>query len=473
MSQEDVRKAVHLFLEAGYNVSPGLVEFLSEYEDPLKVSADLLEKIKKSGKELKVLTPEVFKEVLPSAEKDFGGLIVKEDWSFARVKTDLMTHGLHPYPARMIPQIAERLINRYSSPNALVLDPFCGSGTVLVESRRHQRSAVGNDINPLAVLLAKVKSKRIEPKRLHDAVTSFLKDVDKDFERKTNIEPMSFPNIEHWFKDFVIRDLSIIRYLIDDVKDIDIRDFLKVCFSITALETSNVDLRSSRFIRVLPKEKLERHKPKVLTHFRKKVLGSVRRVGLFYESSYDTLVDVIQGDAQKLPFSDGAIDLIVTSPPYGEERNTVAYTRWSKLSLYWLGFKQTRIKDLERGALGGIQSKSLETQSETANRILDDVARVDYKRAAESAPFFCDYQKSLKELHRVLKPGGHCCIVVGNRSIKRLPVPMNAVTIELGKTVGFGHEKTYYRDIPKKLIPWTTPTGETIFRENIIILSKD
>ena len=180
---------MHLFVEAGYNVSPGLVEFLSEYEDPLKVSADFLKKIKKSGKELKVLTPEVFKEVLP-AQKDFGGLVVEEDWGFVRVKTDFMTHGLHPYPARMIPQIAERLINRYSSPNSLVLDPFCGSGTVLVESRRHQRNAVGNDINRLAVLLAEVKSKRVEPKRLYDVVTSFLKDIDRDFKSKTSIEPI-------------------------------------------------------------------------------------------------------------------------------------------------------------------------------------------------------------------------------------------------------------------------------------------
>jgi len=489
VKEEGLRKIIQLFLEAGFNISPEMVNVLLKSKDPLKVSTDLLDKIKKGGKEISVLTEEAYEElnrpVTVSAlttvtvpvppqinEKTFGTLVVKEDWSFAKAKTDFMTHGLHPYPARMIPQIAERLINRYSSPGSIVLDPFCGSGTVLVESCRNQRNAIGNDINPLAVLLAKVKSRRIEPKRLNKAVFSFMKEVEEDSRKEVEFEPPSFPNIKHWFKDYVIRDLSIIRRGIDEVEDADVRNFLEVCFSITTLETSNIDQRSSRFIRVLPKEELEKHRPKVLPYFRKKVLDSIRKAALFYQNSYNTLVDVMQGDARRLPLSDRTVDLIVTSPPYGEERNTVAYSRWSKLMLYWLGYEQTRIKTLEKGSLGGVNKRSFETPSETANRVLEEVAKNDEKRAAEAAPFFFDYRKSLEELFRVLKLGGRCCIVIGNRSIKRLPVDMGIVTVELGKTVSFSHEKTYYRDIPKKLIPWTTPTGVTIFRENIVILSK-
>ena len=494
-TDEGLRKAVRLFLEEGLNLSPGMIKVLSESEDPIKFSTDLLTKIKKSDKEISVLTEEIYEELTspltvpetPSIkarahipvrlfreeeEKTFGGLVVKEDWSFAKAKTDFMTHGLHPYPARMIPQIAERLINRYSGSGSLVLDPFCGSGTVLVESCRNRRNAIGNDINPLAVLLAKVKSKRMEPRRLKESASSLMKEIEQDFEKKVGPKPPNFFNIRHWFKDFVIKDLSIIRQRIKEVEDGDLRNFFQVCFSATALETSNIDHRSSRFIRVLPKEALAKHKPEVLPHFRKKVWDSMRKVASYYQNSYDTLVDVIHGDAQRLPLSDKTIDLIVTSPPYGEERNTVAYSRWSKLMLYWLGYQQTKIKSLERGSLGGVNRKTLETPSETANKILEEVAKIDEKRAAGAAPFFFDYHRSLEELYRVLKPDGKCCIVIGNRSIKRFPVAMDAVTIDLGKTVGFIYKKTYYRDIPKKLIPWTTPTGATIFRENIVILLK-
>lgn len=488
---ERLREAIRLFLEEGLNVSPRMIKVLSESENPIKFSTDLLNKVKNSSKEISVLTEEIYKELTNSAtvsqipsttvpvslpekeEKTLGGLVIKEDWSFAKAKTNFMTHGLHPYPARMIPQIAEKLINRYSNPGSVVLDPFCGSGTVLVESCRNHRKAVGNDINLLAVLLAKVKSRRIEPKQLNEAAGAFLKAIDEDFKKQVRHDPPSFLNIDHWFKESVIKDLSIIRHRIEEIEDAEIRNFMEICFSITALETSNVDQRSSRFIRILPKKKLEKHKPNVLTHFRKKVRNSVRKAALYYQSSYDTLIEVIHGDAQRLPLSDNTIDLVVTSPPYGEERNTVAYSRWSKLMLYWLGYEQTKIKTLEKGSFGGINRKTLKTPSETANKVLEEVANTNEKRAAESAPFFFDYHKSLEELYRVLKSGCSCCIVIGNRSISRRAVDMSVVTIELGKTVGFSHEKTYHRNIPKKLIPWTTPTGETIFRENIVILRKD
>lgn len=485
---EGLRKAVYLLLEEGLNLSPEMIKVLSKSKDPIKFSTELLTKIKNSGKDILVLTEEVYDEIMTSIttrtpsiqvttplsreEKAFGNLVVKEDWSFAKARTDFMTHGLHTYPARMIPQIAERLINRYSSPGSVVLDPFCGSGTVLVESCRKQRNAIGNDINLLAVLLTKVKSRRIEPKRLNKAVGALLKVVDEDFKKQVKYESPSFPNIEHWFKDFVINDLSIIRHRIEEIKDADIRNFMEICFSITVLETSNVDQHSSRFIRVLQKEELQKHRPTVLSHFRKKLWNSMRKAALYYQNSYDTLINVIQGDAQRLPLQNETIDLIVTSPPYGEEKNTVAYSRWSKLMLYWLGYEQTRIKTLEKGSLGGISRKTLETPSETANKILEEVAKTNEKRAIEAAPFFFDYYRSMKELYRVLRYGCNCCIVIGNRSISRRLLDMSAVTIELGKSVGFDHEKTYHRDIPKKLIPWTTPTGETIFRENIVILRK-
>ena len=77
-----------------------------------------------------------------------------------------MTHGLHPYPAGMIPQIARRLIEKYSNRDDVVLDPFCGSGGVLVEATLLDRKSFGIDINPLACLLARVKTTPIDPKRL-------------------------------------------------------------------------------------------------------------------------------------------------------------------------------------------------------------------------------------------------------------------------------------------------------------------
>jgi hypothetical protein len=77
-------------------------------------------------------------------------------------------HGFHPYPARMHPATAGRLVQGFTQPGATVLDPFCGSGTVLVESLVLGRNAVGIDLNPLAVRLARCKTRpRTSPEIAH------------------------------------------------------------------------------------------------------------------------------------------------------------------------------------------------------------------------------------------------------------------------------------------------------------------
>ena len=85
------------------------------------------------------------------------------DWDFKSANTREYTHGIHVYPARMVPQIARLLIKRFSEPRDLVLDPFCGSGTVLLEAAISNRNSVGVDINPLAALISKAKTNPLDP----------------------------------------------------------------------------------------------------------------------------------------------------------------------------------------------------------------------------------------------------------------------------------------------------------------------
>jgi site-specific DNA-methyltransferase (cytosine-N4-specific) len=87
----------------------------------------------------------------------------EEDWDFADADTKTHTHGYHVYPAMMIPQVARRLIRSYGGGAQLLLDPFCGSGTSLVEARLAGLDAVGIDLNPFAVLLARAKTSEAGP----------------------------------------------------------------------------------------------------------------------------------------------------------------------------------------------------------------------------------------------------------------------------------------------------------------------
>ena len=81
-----------------------------------------------------------------------------ETWNFIKADTKEYTHCLHNYPAMMIPQIARELLNRYGTPNGWVLDPYCGTGTSLVEASMFGMNGVGCDINPLVRLIATAKT---------------------------------------------------------------------------------------------------------------------------------------------------------------------------------------------------------------------------------------------------------------------------------------------------------------------------
>ena len=494
MVQEDkIQKILRIFLDAGYNVSPDAVKLLSDSEDPETVAKSILEKIEHMEKKPLIIQQELF-EPIPRKSMSYliPGIKIKEDWDFAKVDTQKYTHGLHPYPARMIPQIAHRLIERYSDPYDLVLDPFCGIGTVLTEARlmmshypekvepEPPRNAVGNDLNPLALLLAKVKSKQIDLYRLDKNVAFLLGTVEEDLVRlrkgKLDVDvptDETFPNITHWFKGYVIDELAVIRQTISDISDLEFRDFAKVCFSLTVRKASNIHDPGDTFIKRLPPEKLEKYNPNVPKTFKKTVIDSATMMKALSRICFtDVEVNVTFADTRNLPYSDNSIDLIVTSPPYGEERNTISYTRWSKLSSLWLGYESSFVRRMAKASLGGREGSSLETLSPILNKILIETANKDNKLARNAASFFRDYYKCLEEMYRVLKKGHFCCIVIGNRSLKRKRIPMDIVTREFGDQIDFSHERTYYRKIPTKAIPWVVAKGETIAQESMIVLKK-
>jgi len=413
----------------------------------------------------------------------FLGLETKEkteDWDFAEEHTQGLTHGIHPYPARMIPQVARRLVERYSMERQLVFDPFCGSGTVMVESILLKRNALGNDINPLAVLLAKVKTTPLDPQQLEPYVGKTLTDVRARIERyrasKMNVDrKIEFPNIELWFKQNVIDELCLIREVVFGIDDPDVRDFFKICFSNAVRRTSNIYREGDTFIKRMPLEALKKYNPDSYLEFKDSVINNSNLMRDFWRV-YCSLaekpsVTIMSRDARHLSLGDLAVDAIVTSPPYGEERNTISYTRWSKLSAFWLGYSQDDVVRGERLTLGskkqrnGINSPILES-------ILRAVEKENKQLALDAESFFIDYKSSLIELYRVLKPNGYCCIVLGNRSLKKQRVPMDKVTVDIGKDLGLKHVITYYRNIPTKSIPWTVSKGETIASENIIIMQK-
>lgn len=397
-----------------------------------------------------------------------------EQWEFTSANTQYLTHGLFPYPARMIPQIAGRLISLYwhkTPGTGLLADVFCGSGTVLVEASIRGIPSLGIDINPFAIFLTKAKTTSVDREAFTIAKEKILSDLEKFAGKPVDEYIPSFDNLHHWFKPAIIIQLSFIREAIEKIENENIQRIFRIAFAHAVMRCSNVNWKSSRYIRVFAESKLEAHNPDAFIYFRG-FLGDTEKRLVNYSARKQADTIMKQEDARHLSITDGQIDLIITSPPYGEERNTIPYIRWSRLFLLWLGFGQKEIKDLETLSLGGGGITIVPYGDIPSNTFWEAVQGVPAERLKEAVPFVVDYLSCLKEMRRVLRSGGKACIVIGHRSISQRVIDMGKVTKELGAAAGLIHETTYFRNIPKKMIPWTGPTGETIGQESIVVLSK-
>jgi len=408
-------------------------------------------------------------------------------WDFRGEKTKSYTHGLHTYPAMFIPQVARRLLQKYSKKNDAVCDIFCGSGTALIESRLLGRNSYGIDLNPLAIFLAKVKTTEISGSKL---TKEYFKLLDKMQDvKKYQIKKPNFLNIDFWFKDIVIIELAKIKKAIKEIKDKKIQNFFLVGFSETVRLASNTKNGEFKLVR-MKKEQLNNYNPNVLDLFKKKTERNIKAMGEF-EKNVDkkTWTKIIYGDSSKdnpelLGIKNNSIDFILTSPPYGDSRTTVAYGQFSRLSAQWIDiFKDpNKASGVDNELLGGRAVKELKhsLNSHYLDNSIDKITRKDEKRAREVLSFNIDLNKCLKQAYRILKKNKYFCLVVGNRLVKQVRIPTDFIIAELGENIGFTCEDIIVRNIPGKRMPIkTSPTNiageleETMSKESIVVLRKN
>lgn len=414
---------------------------------------------------------------------------VLPDLDFKMKDTMLMTHGIHPYPARMIPALANFLVKTCSSEGDTVLDPFCGSGTVLVEAVVNSRSAVGGDINPLALLLARVKTTPIDIKTLKRITTEFVPrihqaDKDKKYRGMDYPIPEFSLDLDFWFKPYVIKDLAFLKSAVEDFGrgDQKLLEFLTVCFSATVREVSNTRKREFKRYRMSPTE-LEKFQPDVLRAFTDQVSKSVKLMKAFNKKHDPECVAVpFRADARTIHIQ-GGVDAIITSPPYGDSNTTVAYGQFSSLLMEWIGINHGAWKKIDIQGLGGRPAeKDIESSpSQTLIEAYHAVKERSQLRADALKAFVFDYEQTIQAMHDNLKPGGKAAIVIGDRTVSGHKIKNDLITKELAASVGLEHVKTMGRRILFKTLPYqtipmaragSTDTVNCIGNEHVIILKR-
>ena len=390
---------------------------------------------------------------------------------FRGVQASTGVYGIHPYPAMLHFLVVRKLIADYSAEGELVLDPFMGSGVTAVESLIVARRFVGYDINPLAVLISKVRTTPIE----RDALTDKLAKVTEQYSH-ANASPIEFHNIRYWFHDDVIQKLANLREAIAAIEDYALGAFFEVAFSETVRRVSRTRYNEFKLLR----KKQDKESASVIKTFRDVSLKNVQLLTDFYRDlppgRRDLQVeerDVIGG----IPVDDGSVALVVTSPPYGDSRTTVAYGQFSRLSLRWLGLEEK----VDRTSLG---SKGRDISHDLPSNVLYDyvgeVAERDEKRAREVFSFYFDLYKCVEIIASKVRPGGHVCFVVGNRRVKGIELPTDKISADFFESNGLQHIRTSVRAISNKRMPaQNSPSnvpGQKAFTmryEYIVVLRKD
>ena len=402
------------------------------------------------------------------------------DWDYRKANTKEYTHGIHPYPAMMIPQVARRLIGTYGQEGGVLFDPYCGTGTTLLEGMLASRRAIGTDLNPLARLIAKTKTTPIEVDHLDDAIEGFgAFDVFDD----GVCELPAVPNVDYWFGAKIQYALGSILKYIEGLDSPQVADVFRTAFSLTVRKVSWTKDSEFKLIR-MPQERLETHDPNV-----SEVMAGILRENRnafalmgdkLAEATIPSVYDFNTVDAiPECLVAPQSVDVVVTSPPYGDSRTTVAYGQFSRLSAQWLGYENAN--RIDQTLMGG------SSRSEDAHfciPVLDDVvgkiADADSKRSEEVVSFFMDYSASIANIAKVVKPGGYTCYVVGNRTVKGVEVPTAEATAAFFESHGFSHIETFRRNIPNKRLPSVNSpsnvpgeTGSTIRTESIVICRRE
>lgn len=424
-------------------------------------------------------------------------------WDFKYENTKEYSHGYHSYPAMMIPQVARYLIRtimEYQKNIKHIFDPFMGSGTTLVEGRLHGLDVTGTDLNPLSRLMSRVKTNPIEPKLLEQQIvilkSNLNEDINKYKKNELSLSKPTFKNIDYWFKPYVIDYLQIIKNNIKRTDNEDLKLFLWVVFSETVRYVSNTRNNEFKLYR-MAEEDLLNWEPDVIEVFFKLLSRNEERNLEFY--NYDNQinnlinpqVNILNHNSMDLSsIKNNTFDLLVTSPPYGDSKTTVAYGQFSRLSLQWLDFSdinedeklETSVNKIDSLLLGGKVSNELNNylKSNTLYEIIQQISAIDEKRADEVLQFYIDLDSSLKEIARVMKPNSYQCWVVGNRTVRKVNIPTDQIIIELFKKYNIKHIVTFQRNIPNKKMPKvnspSNKVGEKVTTMNgeiIIIFKKE
>ena len=401
-------------------------------------------------------------------------------------KRDSATHMIHWYPAKMFYRIPRSIIVSLDLPDdSVILDPFCGSGTVLLEGAMCERQTIGLDVNPLARLISKVKTTRIDPTHLKLHLPQIVSRADSD-----SSVPAGHKVLDFWFKPDASASLHRLGRAVDGVAHAACRRFFVTTLSgiirrvsladpsippPVKLNRKRAEIANDRYHRALAHaESVDAES--VFLEFQRNAERNIRRMAELWEMENLGVARVFSGNRHAahtgLPLD--SVDLILTSPPYcGSQK----YVRSLRLEMLWLGFSESIISETDRRTLGTERVKKRRTieppksADEDANRMASLIHALNPTRAVMFIAYVRYLYSFAAECKRLLRPGGQAFVSFGQSHIAGYPIDLDRCFCSAAIHAGLEVVTTLVDRIPSRgLITKRHATAGRIDDERVVWL---
>ncbi len=382
----------------------------------------------------------------------FEKIPVSDEWVFKNVRsTEQWTHGYHRYPAKFLPNIVKKIIEDYTIEGDIIADLFAGCGTTLVESKIHGRKSIGVDINPVAQLIASVKTNPINPDTLVEALNILAQKI-LVFEEADYYNLSTHDRIDYWFFPQEKYKIAFLYEIICQIEfSQNVKDFFLVALS-------NILKNCSRWLQSSTKPQIDPDKipTEVFVAFRRQTNRMIKKNLEFFNELKKLNFDEVESeifleDARSTSIISDSISTVITSPPYV---TSYEYADLHQLTAYWFDYV-SNLLEFRKNFIGTFYSyeNGLSCDSKLGQATIDELEIKDLRTAKEVANYFNDMAKVSDEMFRILKNKGKAFIVIGNTTFKNVKIQSAEIITELLEKTGFEIQEVIKRSIPFKLIP--------------------
>lgn len=409
-------------------------------------------------------------------------------------------HRFFMYPGMMVPKTQTLIVDEithFTPHNPWVMDPFMGAGTSLLSCMEFGYNVFGQDINPFAVLLAKAKTATYDIDTLSESFYTIMDMLQSD---NTQDIDVNFNGINKWFNKRIQIDLSKIRRAIKQLECDEIRCFFWVVFS-EVIRTGSNDRTSTFKLHQRTNENIKERNIDVINSFSELCERSLhdfaifkmklQSKGLVYNNKYTKKAITVWGNSMKKIETNQKFDLLVSSPPYGDNHTTITYGQHSYLELQWIpredlpqnidfDFLRTT-QEIDSQSLGGrVNSKYIQEIIELTiekipalKKFFFEIPKEEYRKYYKTIAFINDFECCLDKIVKSMNYDAFYVWTIGNRRVAKREIPNDIILVDLMKKNGINLYYTAERKILNKKQPRKNNFSKTMEKERVLIFHNN